>query len=178
MKIDIETTLIFQLNLTKLSQTNQIKSKQILNQYHRVLGLLRGLTASLDVSQSYLEVMTPYARKALADKYIKHKADMGSALLEKQGGGSAVSITKVLFCDVGGIFAYSTLPSPSLSCPLPAVLCYTLTQHSLPCLALPTPPFFPTLRNSSVSCLTQPFSYPTFANAAFNTHFSDALHIT
>ena len=37
----------------------------------RVLGLLRGLTASLDVSQSYLEVMTPYARMALRDQYIE-----------------------------------------------------------------------------------------------------------
>ncbi len=30
-----------------------------------VLGLLRGLTAALDVTQSYLDVMTPYARRAL-----------------------------------------------------------------------------------------------------------------
>ena len=34
--------------------------------FERVLGLLRGLTASLDVSQSYLDVMTPYARFSLA----------------------------------------------------------------------------------------------------------------
>ena len=60
----------------------------------RVLGLLRGLTASLDVSQSYLEVMTPYARKALADKYVKLKAEMDS--VAEQGEGSiAISITKV-----------------------------------------------------------------------------------
>ena len=31
--------------------------------FDRVLGLLRGLTAALDVSQSYLDVMTPYARQ-------------------------------------------------------------------------------------------------------------------
>ena len=31
------------------------------------IGLLRGLTASLDVSQSYIEVMTPFARKSLLD---------------------------------------------------------------------------------------------------------------
>ena len=35
--------------------------------FDRVLGLIRGLTASLDVSQSYLDVMTPFARKALRD---------------------------------------------------------------------------------------------------------------
>jgi hypothetical protein len=29
----------------------------------QVLGLLRGLTAALDVAQSYLDVMTPYARQ-------------------------------------------------------------------------------------------------------------------
>ena len=33
--------------------------------FDRVLGLLRGLTAALDVSHSYLDVMTPYARAAL-----------------------------------------------------------------------------------------------------------------
>jgi aarF domain-containing kinase len=32
-----------------------------------VLGLLRGLTASLDVSQSYLDVMTPYARMSMKE---------------------------------------------------------------------------------------------------------------
>ena len=38
--------------------------------------------------------MTPYARKALADQYIKHKAELDS--VEKQGGGGvAISITKV-----------------------------------------------------------------------------------
>ena len=35
--------------------------------FDRVLGLLRGLTASLDVSTSYLKIMTPYARKTLRD---------------------------------------------------------------------------------------------------------------
>ena len=35
--------------------------------FDRVLGLLRGLTASLDVSTSYLKIMTPYARKTLKD---------------------------------------------------------------------------------------------------------------
>jgi hypothetical protein len=44
----------------------------------RVLGLLRGLTASLDVSQSYLEVMTPYARKALWDRYAEQQLELSS----------------------------------------------------------------------------------------------------
>ena len=44
--------------------------------YPRVLGLLRGLTASLDVSQSYLEVMTPYARKALWDRYAEQQLEL------------------------------------------------------------------------------------------------------
>ena len=34
--------------------------------FERVLGLLRGLTASLDVNQSYLDIMTPYARHSLS----------------------------------------------------------------------------------------------------------------
>jgi hypothetical protein len=97
-----------------------------------VLGLLRGLTASLDVSQSYLEVMTPYARKALADKYIKHKADMDSALLEKQGGGgNVVSITKVLLCIIVGCCMFSALS-------LPYPILYYLTRP-LPYLILPFP---------------------------------------
>mmetsp|Transcript_39791 Transcript_39791/g.106135 ORF Transcript_39791/g.106135 Transcript_39791/m.106135 type:complete len:751 (+) Transcript_39791:75-2327(+) len=33
--------------------------------FDRVLGLLRGLTAALNVTQSYLDVMVPYARRAL-----------------------------------------------------------------------------------------------------------------
>jgi len=37
--------------------------------FERVLGLLRGLTASLDVSQSYMDVMTPYARISLERHY-------------------------------------------------------------------------------------------------------------
>ena len=37
--------------------------------FDRVLGLLRGLTATLDVSVSYLAVMTPFARAALRDYY-------------------------------------------------------------------------------------------------------------
>ena len=47
--------------------------------------------------------MTPYARKALADQYIEHKAELDSTA-EKQGGGGglsiAVSITKVSFFHV------------------------------------------------------------------------------
>lgn len=99
-----------------------------------MLGLLRGLTASLDVSQSYLEVMTPYARKALADKYIKHKADMDSALTEKQGGGNVVSITKVLLCIIVGCCMFS-----ALSLPYP-----TLYYLTLPCCTLPYPALCPT----------------------------------
>lgn len=41
--------------------------------FERVLGLLRGLTASLDVSQSYLDVMTPFARLALS-RYTAHES--------------------------------------------------------------------------------------------------------
>ena len=40
--------------------------------FDRVLGLLRGLTASLDVKQSYLDTMTPFARLALS-RYNAHE---------------------------------------------------------------------------------------------------------
>ena len=53
--------------------------------FERVLGLLRGLTASLEVSQSYFDVMTPYARLALS-KYFEEKNSLQSDVVDSHEG--------------------------------------------------------------------------------------------
>lgn len=61
--------------------------------FERVLNLLRGLTASLDVKQSYLEIMTPYARLAL------RAAPLSSAACH---GIDALGVARLLDAAVGG----------------------------------------------------------------------------
>ncbi len=55
--------------------------------FERVLGLLRGLTASLNVNQSYLEVMTPFARLALM-RYSHHKEQQQQQKLQGENSSS------------------------------------------------------------------------------------------
>jgi len=54
--------------------------------FDRVLGLLRGLTASLEVSVSYLEVMTPFAREALLEYERARSTDTGAQTNDVLGG--------------------------------------------------------------------------------------------
>ena len=54
--------------------------------FDRVLGLLRGLTASLEVSVSYLEVMTPFAREALLEYERARSTDNGAQTKDVLGG--------------------------------------------------------------------------------------------
>lgn len=60
--------------------------------FDRVLGLLRGLTAALDVSQSYLEVMTPYARKALQDHHHTEMSDKEDAMQQQVDNVCSLSL--------------------------------------------------------------------------------------
>ena len=62
--------------------------------FERVLGLLRGLTASLDVSQSYLTVMTPYARLSLANHPLATQPRADPLVGEDALGGSISSILR------------------------------------------------------------------------------------
>lgn len=55
--------------------------------FDRVLGLLRGLTASLDVSTSYLKIMTPYARKTLKDYESSKRIPRPGPILSKDVAG-------------------------------------------------------------------------------------------
>ena len=79
----------------------------------RVLGLIRGLTASLDVSQSYLEVMTPYARKALRDLYQQQQQQQDGefetvSVKESAASRSDIhSISKV--CDISSVVVIFTI---------------------------------------------------------------------
>ena len=54
--------------------------------FDRVLGLLRGLTASLDVSTSYLKIMTPYARKTLNEYDGRIASRPGSSICKDVAG--------------------------------------------------------------------------------------------
>ena len=67
-------------------------------------GLLRGLTASLDVSQSYIEVMTPFARKSLQDFHAKRSLNqrLTSSMNSSFGTASSNSISATL-TDVRGL---------------------------------------------------------------------------
>ena len=65
-------------------------------------GLLRGLTASLDVSQSYIEVMTPFARKSLRDFHAKRRLSQRLTISSSFGAATGGSISATL-PDVRGL---------------------------------------------------------------------------
>lgn len=62
--------------------------------FERVLGLLRGLTASLNVTQSYLTVMTPYARLSLANHPLASQPRADPVVGSDALGGSISSILR------------------------------------------------------------------------------------
>lgn len=76
--------------------------------FERVLGLLRGLTASLDVSQSYFDVMTPYARLALAQHY-----ERAHTSTSKITGSQELLAETAAENEVGGD-ARADVPTPAL----------------------------------------------------------------
>ena len=65
--------------------------------FERVLNLLRGLTASLDVSTSYLDTMTPYARLSLQQQLPEHVEARGQV-----HGSDALGVSPLLRAALSG----------------------------------------------------------------------------